>query len=212
MVFAAILSGASQVSHFHPSGHYGCASACAFTTTDRTLAHSRAARGNCAPQCPFLLHARLFRGVTPDRHAGETSLAVVHNWLAHSGYPLDLDTERNPRTAAAHVPYAVLQLLPVFSPHQARWYSWSSHTTKKEIKMSQTPIDMVTLARRIEALENAFTVTLHSISTALPSVKSDVVENLNRHAQAYEGKDSYIVSTSRALVQRIESLNPTVKG
>ncbi|HCK7280652.1 MULTISPECIES: hypothetical protein [Enterobacter cloacae complex] len=78
--------------------------------------------------------------------------------------------------------------------------------------MSQTPIDMVTLARRIEALENAFTVTLHSISTALPSVKSDVVENLNRHAQAYEGKDSYIVSTSRALVQRIESLNPTVKG
>jgi hypothetical protein len=31
-------------------------------------------------------------------------------WLAHSGYPLDLDTERNPRTAAAHVPYAVLQL------------------------------------------------------------------------------------------------------
>lgn len=55
-----------------------------------------------------LLHPRLFRGVTPDRHAGETSLAVVHNWLAHSGYPLDLDTERNPRTAAAHVPYAVL--------------------------------------------------------------------------------------------------------
>jgi hypothetical protein len=48
--------------------------------------------------------------------------------------------------------------------------------------MSQTPIDMVTLARRIEALENAFTVALHSISTALPSVKSDVVENLNRHA------------------------------
>lgn len=79
---------------------------------------------------------RLFRGVTPDRHAGETSLAVVHNWLAHSGYPLDLDTERNPRTAAAHVPYAVLQLLPVFSPHQARWYSWSSHTTKKMKNMN----------------------------------------------------------------------------
>ncbi|EOC8685910.1 hypothetical protein [Enterobacter roggenkampii] len=78
--------------------------------------------------------------------------------------------------------------------------------------MSQTPIDMVTLARRIEALENAFTVAIHSISTALPSVKSDVVENLNRHAQSYEGKDSYIVSTNRSLVQRIESLNPTVKG
>ncbi|HHG8623224.1 TPA: hypothetical protein ACPYUE_005067, partial [Enterobacter hormaechei subsp. xiangfangensis] len=92
------------------------------------------------------------------------------------------------------------------------WYSWSSHTTKKEIKMSQTPIDMVTLARRIEALENAFTVALHSISTALPSVKSDVIENLNRHAQSYEGKDSYIVSTSRSLVERIEGFNPTIKG
>ena len=59
-------------------------------------------------QCSYLLWPRLFRGVTPDRHAGETSLAVVHNWLAQSGYPLDLDTERNPRTATAHVPYAVL--------------------------------------------------------------------------------------------------------
>ena len=78
--------------------------------------------------------------------------------------------------------------------------------------MSQTPIDMVTLARRIEALENAFTVALHSISTALPSVKSDVIENLNRHAQCYEGKDSYIVSTSRSLVERIEGFNPTIKG
>ncbi len=41
----------------------------------------------------FYRHSpRLFRGVTPDRHAGETSLAVVLAWLAHSGYPLDLDT------------------------------------------------------------------------------------------------------------------------
>lgn len=53
-------------------------------------------------------YPRLFRGVTPERHAGETSLAVVLAWLAHSGHPLDLDTERNPRTAAAHVPYTAL--------------------------------------------------------------------------------------------------------
>lgn len=39
----------------------------------------------------FWLWTRLFRGVTPDRHAGETSLAAVHAWLAYSGYPLDLD-------------------------------------------------------------------------------------------------------------------------
>lgn len=32
------------------------------------------------------LHPRLFRVVTPDRHAGETLLAAVHAWLAHSGF------------------------------------------------------------------------------------------------------------------------------
>uniref|UniRef100_UPI002FC6FDB7 hypothetical protein n=1 Tax=Enterobacter sp. 37 TaxID=3085083 RepID=UPI002FC6FDB7 len=46
--------------------------------------------------------------VTPDRHAGETSLAVVHNWLAHSGYPLGRKQQGIHWTAAAHVPYAVL--------------------------------------------------------------------------------------------------------
>lgn len=58
----------------------------------------------------FWLWPRLFRGVTPDRHAGETSLAVVLAWLAHSGYPLDLEKVMQgiPRTAPAHVPYAVL--------------------------------------------------------------------------------------------------------
>lgn len=83
------------------------------------------------------LHPRLFRGVTPDRHAGETYLAVV---LAGLHIPATrwiwICLARNPRTAAAHVPYAVLQLLPVFSPHQARWYSWSSHTTKKMKNMN----------------------------------------------------------------------------
>ncbi|MEG5999661.1 hypothetical protein [Enterobacter ludwigii] len=88
-------------------------------------------------QCSYLLWPRLFRGVTPDRHAGETSLAVV---LAGLHIPATrwiwICLARNPRTAAAHVPYAVLQLLPVFSPHQARWYSWSSHTTKKMKNMN----------------------------------------------------------------------------
>ena len=37
MVFAGILSATSQVSYFHPSGYYRCASACAFTTTLRAL-------------------------------------------------------------------------------------------------------------------------------------------------------------------------------
>jgi len=55
------------------------------------------------------LHPRLFRGVTPDRHAGEASLAVVHNWLAHSGYPLDLDIVLQgipgPLRHMCHIPY-----------------------------------------------------------------------------------------------------------
>lgn len=88
-----------------------------FTTSKRALprsavpswllVHKRLRDIFCMPAL-FWLWPRLFRGVTPDRHAGETSLAVVHNWLAHSSYPLDLDTESNPRTAAAHVPYTVL--------------------------------------------------------------------------------------------------------
>ena len=59
-------------------------------------------------QCSYLLWPRLFRGVTPDRHAGETSLAVVHNWLAHSGYPLGRKQQGIHWTATTHVPYAVL--------------------------------------------------------------------------------------------------------
>lgn len=45
------------------------------------------ASGNSAHAMLSSLHPRLFRGVTPNRHAGETSLTVVRAWLAHSGYP-----------------------------------------------------------------------------------------------------------------------------
>ncbi|MFF6013196.1 hypothetical protein [Rahnella sp. R3(2024)] len=78
--------------------------------------------------------------------------------------------------------------------------------------METIPVDLITLARRIQTLENAFTVAIHSISTALPTVKSDVIENLNRHAQAYEVKDPVIAETAKSLVKRIESLNPQVKS
>ncbi|KMK08148.1 hypothetical protein [Pluralibacter gergoviae] len=77
--------------------------------------------------------------------------------------------------------------------------------------MEQFPIDNVTLARRIEALENAFTVALHAVSTAMPSVKNNVIENLNQLAALYESKDPVITSTTKALVHRIEALNPTIK-
>lgn len=57
----------------------------------------------------FLLHPRLFRGVTPDRHAGETYLAVVHAGLHIPATRwIWICLARNTRTAAAHVPYTVL--------------------------------------------------------------------------------------------------------
>lgn len=72
---------------------------------------------------------------------------------------------------------------------------------------------MVTLARRIEALENAFTVALHSISTALPSVKSDVIENLNRHAQSYEGQKILTLFLQAVrLLSESRALTPPLKA
>jgi hypothetical protein len=79
------------------------------------------------------------------------------------------------------------------------------------MKVENASTNLVTLARRIEALENAFTVALHSVSTALPTVKSDVIENLNRHAQAYKGKDPAVASATKLLINRIETFNPKIR-
>ncbi len=45
--------------------------------------HRRIFRG----QCSYLLRPRLFRGVTPYRHDGESLVRAMTRWLAHSGYP-----------------------------------------------------------------------------------------------------------------------------
>lgn len=76
--------------------------------------------------------------------------------------------------------------------------------------MALVKIDAVTLARRIEVMENALTVTLHAVSTALPTVKDDVINNLERHAKAFEGKDDYIVTSTRALIARVQAFKPVI--
>jgi hypothetical protein len=76
--------------------------------------------------------------------------------------------------------------------------------------MDNSPDELVILARRIEALENAFTVAVHSVATALPTVKRDVIENLNRHAQANRLKNKVVYTSTKALIDRIEAFNPKV--
>ena len=76
--------------------------------------------------------------------------------------------------------------------------------------MDNSPDELVILARRIEALENAFTVAVHSVATALPTVKRDVIENLNRHAQANRLKNKVVYNSTKALIDRIEAFNPKV--
>lgn len=76
--------------------------------------------------------------------------------------------------------------------------------------MALEKVDLLTIARRNEAVENALTIMLHAIATALPTVKDDVINNLERHAKSYEGEDDTIVNATRALINRIESLKPII--
>lgn len=94
--------------------YIGLASACAFTTTlmtlSDTLIHSNA-KGWCRKSSS--LHPRLFRGVTPYRHDGESLCPAPDQhqaWLAHSGDPEGVAGEANKepvRPLTTHVPYAV---------------------------------------------------------------------------------------------------------
>ncbi|GAS71182.1 hypothetical protein NGUA41_04034 [Salmonella enterica] len=66
--------------------------------------------------------------------------------------------------------------------------------------------DQIELYRKIEALEAALTVTLAAVSTALPSVKTDVVKNLRIWAE----KNNHAEGAPQAfssLADKIESTN-----
>jgi hypothetical protein len=67
-------------------------------------------------------------------------------------------------------------------------------------------IDLITLARRVEALESALSVTLASLSTLAPGVKGDVVTNLRRHADEWKSQDETISAAANDLADRIVNL------
>lgn len=96
----------------------------AITTTKRALPRSavpswllvlqRLRDVFCMPAL-FWLCPRLFRGVTPYRHDGESPHGVVHPRLAHSGYLSGHEIAREPfRPLSAHVPYTEIKHTPPF--------------------------------------------------------------------------------------------------
>lgn len=71
--------------------------------------------------------------------------------------------------------------------------------------------DQLELYRRVEALEAALTVTLASISTALPSVKTDVVKNLRIWAENNTQSEGAPKALA-ALADKIEKTNFNIEN
>ena len=71
--------------------------------------------------------------------------------------------------------------------------------------------DQIELYRKIEALEAALTVTLAAVSTALPSVKTDVVKNLRLWANSNKEVEGAPQAFS-SLADKIEQTNFNVEN
>ncbi len=71
--------------------------------------------------------------------------------------------------------------------------------------------DQIELYRKIEALEAALTVTLAAVSTALPSVKTDVVKNLRLWANSNKQVEGAPQAFS-LLADKIEQTNFNVEN
>lgn len=69
----------------------------------------------------------------------------------------------------------------------------------------------IELYRKIEVLEAALTVTLAAVSTALPSVKTDVVKNLRMWAESNKGND-VAPKAFTDLADKIENTNISING
>lgn len=72
--------------------------------------------------------------------------------------------------------------------------------------MAMIEINLITLARRVEALEAALSVTLTSLSTLTPGVKNDVVTNLRRHANEWKSREETVSVAANDLADKIENL------
>lgn len=78
----------------------------AITTTERAFLPCALIQVECIRwclKCSFLLLPHLFRGVTPDRHAGEAPIRAIQRWLAHSGYPFWEKEPKNPTGPLRHM-------------------------------------------------------------------------------------------------------------
>lgn len=75
--------------------------------------------------------------------------------------------------------------------------------------MSFQPIDLAILARKIEALQSAMSITLASLATTNPVIKDDVVENLERYASNQQ--DPTAKQAFSDLANKIKSLNVKMK-
>ncbi|MDC9624070.1 hypothetical protein PSI22_21185 [Xenorhabdus sp. XENO-7] len=75
--------------------------------------------------------------------------------------------------------------------------------------MSYQPIDLVILARKIEALQSALSITLAALSTAMPSVKDDVIVNLEQFADKHQ--DPTVKQAHTELANRVKGLNVTIE-
>ena len=71
--------------------------------------------------------------------------------------------------------------------------------------------NQIELYRKIEALEAALTVTLAAVSTALPSVKTDVLKNLRVWAEKNKGNDG-APKAFNDLADKIESIKFNING
>ena len=69
----------------------------------------------------------------------------------------------------------------------------------------------IELYRKIEVLEAALTVTLAAVSTALPSVKTDVIKNLRMWAEHNKGND-VAPKAFTDLADKIESTKFGING
>lgn len=79
----------------------------------------------------------------------------------------------------------------------------------EDLKMSYQPIDLVILARKIEALQAAMSLTLASLSTVNPVIKDDVVENLENFSSNHQ--DPTVKQAYSELANRIKNLDVTIR-
>ncbi|MCC8378646.1 hypothetical protein [Xenorhabdus sp. PB30.3] len=75
--------------------------------------------------------------------------------------------------------------------------------------MSYQSIDLTALIVKIEALESALSITLACLDTAIPSVKNDVIVNLQQFADQHQ--NSTVKQVYTELANSINKLNVTIK-